>query len=440
MEQPNNTNDEAATLTLRFWIALVVAGVAAGLFGDGLMWIINSVQHHAFHYSVGSLQSAAEATSKTRRLIVLTLAGLLGGVGWYLLRHLYAHQHTDFDDAVWRGEGDLGVEKSLLNSVLAVTVIGMGASIGREAAPKLMSGAFASEIARRFMLTKRQRTLLVACAGGAGFAAVYNIPLAGALFSAEVLIGSVTLPVILPALACTVIACVTAWIYLPNQPTYLAIPSFHLTTSLMVFATIAGLFIGVFSTGYIRLIGWAAHRHVRGGQILFTFPLAMVVLGLIGFQYPELFGNGKDIAQSAFLGESSALLLLALFLLKPLVTALSIGAGGSGGLFTPTLATGATLGGLGGGLWLQLWPGEPLGAFAMVGAAAMLSASMQAPLASLAAVLELTHTGFEILVPMMIATVIATVSSHRLDGYSIYSARLPAAISREGVVSPARGG
>ena len=154
--------------------------------------------------------------------------------------------------------------------------------------------------------------------------------------------------------------------------------------------------------------------------------LAFGVLGVIGIWYPQLFGNGLDMARDAFLGIGGLGLLLALFALKPLVTAMCLGSGASGGLFTPTLATGAVLGGALGIAWSLAWPGSPSGAFAMVGAAAMIGASMQAPLSGLALVLELTHSGFGLMVPMMAATAIATLVAFHVDGYSIYSARLPA--------------
>src|ERR1700722_15672205 len=130
------------------------------------------------------------------------------------------------------------------------------------------------------------------------------------------------------------------------------------------------------------------------------------------------------MAHSVFLGQGGLALLAALFVLKPLVTALCIGAGGSGGLFTPTLSTGAVLGGFLGEVWSLVWPGTRVGSFAMVGAAAMIGASMQAPLTALALVLELTHSGFQIMVPMTAAVVTATAIARHIDGYSIYSARL----------------
>jgi len=159
---------------------------------------------------------------------------------------------------------------------------------------------------------------------------------------------------------------------------------------------------------------------------LFAPVIAFGILGVIGIWYPQLFGNGLDMARDAFLGIGSFSLLLTLFALKPLVTALCLGSGASGGLFTPTLSTGAVLGGALGIAWNLAWPGSPSGAFAMVCAAAMIGAAMQAPLSGLALVLELTHSGFGLMVPMMAATGIATLVAFHVDGYSIYSARLPA--------------
>ena len=300
----------------------------------------------------------------------------------------------------------------------------MGASIGREAAPKLMGGVSASMLATWARLSPPQRRLLVACGGGAGLAAVYNVPLGGALFTAEILCGSVNLPVVLPALACSFTATAVAWVYLPYHATYMDIPAYHFTTTLLVCAVFMGPVVGVVSVGLRKAgrlglappPGWA--RLHRGAAGRFR------ALGLIGIEYPQLFGNGQDMAHSVFIGQGGFALLCALFILKPLVTVLCVGSGANGGLLTPTLATGAVLGGLVGLAWSLAWPGSPMGAYAMTGAAAMIGASMQAPLTALALVLELTHTGFSLMVPMMAATVGATVVTRHIDGYSIYSARL----------------
>jgi H+/Cl- antiporter ClcA len=193
----------------------------------------------------------------------------------------------------------------------------------------------------------------------------------------------------------------------------------------MVWSVVFGLVIGLLSVLYIRLIGWAAHRRAKGPTIFWAMPGAFAVVGVLGFWFPQLFGNGKDMAYNAFLGLGSLGLLAALWILKPFATALTLGSGAAGGVFTPFLATGAVFGGLAGSLWIHLWPGSPVGAFALLGAAAMLGASMQAPLAGLVLVVELTGNQFALVLPMMTATLIATAVSRQIDGYSMYSARLP---------------
>jgi H+/Cl- antiporter ClcA len=435
-EQPNVTSDGDTALSPLFWIVLAATGVAAGLFGDLLMWILFSVEHLAFGFDAGPLVDGVRHASDLRRLTSLLLAGLIGGVAWYLLRRYTSGEKSEIDDSIWNGDGRLSFRRSFGTSIISEVVIGMGASLGREAAPKLMGGVSASVLATWAQLSVGQRRLLVACGGGAGLAAVYNVPLAGALFTAEVMVGTLALPVVLPALACSGIATAVAWIYLPAHATYLDIPAYRFTLPLLVWSLLAGPVIGVISAGYIRLIGWVSFYRITGWRSIPAMVVAFGILGLIGFAYPQLFGNGRDMAHDAFIGVGGFGLLLALFLLKPLVTALCLGSGATGGLFTPTFSTGAAFGGAFGIAWGLLWPGSPPGAYAIVGAAALLGAAMQAPLASLALVLELTHSGFQIMVPMLAATVVATIVSRYIDGYSIYSARLPP--NRGGPVRRAR--
>jgi H+/Cl- antiporter ClcA len=258
--------------------------------------------------------------------------------------------------------------------------------------------------------------------------AVYNVPLGGALITAELLYGSLTLPVILPALACSWIATAVSWVYLPTNATYVNVPSYPLHMSLVFFSLVAGPVIGLITVGYIRLIGWASHYRPVGRGLLVGPLVAFTVLGLVAVGYPQLLGNGKDLTHTSLVavGGGSVVLLLVLVTLKPLLTALCLGSGATGGLFTPTLATGALLGVLLGKAWTQAWPGNAAGAFAVIAAAAMIGAAMQTPLAALALVIELTRTTDTLIVPMIAATALATVVVRYLDGYSIYSSRLPA--------------
>jgi CIC family chloride channel protein len=424
MEQPNATGDEDAPLTTAFWAALVVTGIATGLLGALMMVILFGVEHLVFGFHAGTFEAAVKRASGSHRVFSLVIAGAIGGVGWYLLRRLTRGEKSEFDDAIWRGAGKLSFRRSLGSGVISEVVIGMGASIGRENAPKLLGGASASVLAGVARLSPAQRRLLVACGGGAGLAAVYNVPLGGALFTAEILVGNLALPVVLPALVCSWIATVTAWVYLPSHATYVDVPSYHFSAPLIVWSLLAGPLVGLLAVGYIRLIAWVSHHRAGGSTALFAPLAAFTVLGVIGIVYPQLFGNGKGMAHDAFLGAGTIGLLAALAILKPLVTSLCLSSGASGGLFTPVLSTGAVLGAALGLAWSHFWPGAPAGAYAVIGAAAMIGAGMQAPLAALLLVLELTHNGFAIAVPMVAATTLATLVTRHLDGYSIYTGRL----------------
>ena len=424
MEQPNVTGDGDTALTPAFWAAVCITGVATGLLGALMMLVLFTVEHLAFGYHTGSFEHGVTAAGAVRRIVSLVAAGVFGGVAWYLLRRFTKGEKSEVDDVIWNGDGRLSFRRSFATSVISEVVIGMGASIGREAAPKLLGGASASVVADRARLSVAQRRLLVACGAGAGLAAVYNVPLGGALFTAEILVGTITLPVILPAVVCSAIATLTAWIYLPSHATYLDIPAYHFSRALLVWALIAGPVVGLFAAGYIRLVGWVSHHQLSGRNALAGPLVAFSILGAVAIQYPQLLGNGKDMAHDAFVGAGGLVLLAALFMLKPVVTALCLGGGASGGLFTPVMSTGAVLGAFGGVAWSYLWPGAPVGAYAIVGAAAMIGAGMQAPLAALVLVLELTHSGFSLMVPMMAATALATAVARYIDGYSIYTARL----------------
>ena len=144
MEQPNVTHDGEARLSPRFWLAVVLTGVATGLFGDLLMWILKLAEHAAFHYHSGSFQGAVARVGGVRRVASLLIAGMIGAISWYLIHRYLKNERSEIDEAVWNGDGDLSPRRSLLTSLVSEVVIGFGASIGREAAPKLMGGASGS--------------------------------------------------------------------------------------------------------------------------------------------------------------------------------------------------------------------------------------------------------------------------------------------------------
>jgi CIC family chloride channel protein len=411
----------------RFWILVVLVGVGAGLAGAALMELLRAVQHLAWSYHGGSLEEtflgAVERTSPQRRVLVLLIGGILAGAGTIVLgRRAVA---VEVSEAIWLRAARLPLIASVVRAIQSILLVGLGASLGREAAPQQTGAALASALSEWARLPEWQRRLLVACGAGAGMAAVYNVPLGGALFALEVLLGTLTLPLVLPALATALIATAVAWIVLPSRPTYL-IPSYALSGQQVLWAVIVGPIAGLAAVAYIRLIA-AAHALRPSGRLRFAAPvIVFTALGAVSIAYPQLLGNGRNVVQLAFVAQLGVVLLAVLLVLKPLATAACLGSGATGGLFTPTLAYGVLLGGLLGQGWSEIWPGAPLGGYAIIGGAAVLGAAMQGPLAAVVLLLELTRTSNALIVPILLAVVEATVVARIMRAPSIYSARLSA--------------
>ena len=406
-----------------FWGLVVAIGVFAGLAAAALMELLFALQHLAWSYHSGSFLHAVEQTTAGHRVGVLLIAGLLAAAGALVLRRLRGFGGGEVSEALWLFDGRLPLRPSVSRGVLSVGVVALGASLGREAAPQLAGASFASHLCQRFGIPRWQRRLLVACGAGAGMAAVYNVPLGGALFALEVLLGTVTLPLVLPALATSLTATAVAWLALPISPVY-KIPDYGVNGSQIAWAAIVGPLAGVAAIAWVRLVGKAHEVKLgRWGRAIAPV-VTLTALGAIAIAYPQLLGNGQDTVLLAVTGGLGASLLAILFVLKPLVTAGCLGSGAPGGLFTPTLTFGVLFGGLLGDGWTQLWPGAPAGSYAIIGGAAVLAASMQGPLAATVLMLELAHHTDTLMVPILLAVTGATVVARRAGAPSIYSARL----------------
>jgi chloride channel protein, CIC family len=410
-----------ASYSPRFWALVALIGVAAGLGGAGLLELLRVVQHVAWGYHAGDFLAGVQRSSSVRRVLVLAIGGLVAGAGTIALARRAGEREVT--EEIWLGEGRIGLLRSAARAVHSIVIVALGASLGREAAPQQTGAAVASALGQWAGVPAWQRRLLVACGAGAGMAAVYNVPLGGALFALEVLLGTVTLPLVLPALATTSIAAAVAWLALPSHPTY-QLASYAASARLIVWALVAGPIAGLAAVAYVKLI---AHAHAARprGPIAVAAPVAIfTALGAVAIAYPQLLGNGKNVVQLALVGQIGVGLLAVLMALKPLATAACLGSGASGGLFTPTLTFGVLLGGVLGAGWSQLWPGSPLGAYAVVGGAAVLAAAMQGPLAAVVLVVELTHQADSLMVPVLLAVLEATVVTRLLRADSIYSARM----------------
>lgn len=406
-----------------FWLAVLLTGAGAGVAAAVLTLILGVVQHLMWPGPGVTLLDAAAQAGPWRHVAVLLGAGVLTGAGQLILVRLTSGNGIDIAEAIWFNAGRLPVLRTLGSALLSIFVVGMGASLGREGAPKQAGAVIANVLSDRARLSDEQRRLLVACGAGAGMAAAYGVPLGGALFALEVLRGMLALRLVLPALMASLIATAVAWVALPDAPTYL-VPAYPSSASVVCWALLAGPIAGLASVVYVRMVAWADRNKPQGWLRLVAPVSALGLLGLVSIAFPQLLGNGKDIAQLVFADQVAPWLVLALLLLKPLATLLCLGSGTPGGLFTPSLAMGALLGGVLGHAWSWLWPGVPPGLFAVIGAAAVLAATTQGPISAVVLMMELTGRDRSFIVPMLLAVAAATLVSRSIEPRSIYDARL----------------
>jgi chloride channel protein, CIC family len=408
---------------VRFWLAVLLTGAGAGLSAAALTRLLEAVERLTWQGTGTDLLVAAQRTGAWRHVFILLGAGLATGAGQILLRRLSSGNGIDTTAAIWFHAGRLPALRTLGSALLSVVIVGMGASLGREGAPKQAAAVFANVFSDRWSLSDEQRRLLVACGAGAGLAAAYGVPVGGALFALEVMRGVLGLRFVLPAMVTSLVGAAVSWIALPNAPVYV-IPAWNNSTSVIVWALLAGAIAGVASVGYVRPVTWAERGKPEGARRVAAPVLGLGLLGIVSIWFPQVLGNGRDISQLAFADQAAPALMLALIFLKPAMTALCVRVGAPGGLFTPSLTMGAMLGGVLGHAWSAFWPGAPPGLCALVGAGAVLAATTQGPISTLVLMMELTGRDRSFILPLLIGVTTATLVARTIDIRSIYDARL----------------
>ena len=413
---------DAALMTVTMWVMVLLTGMGAGLTSGLLMRLLRLTQHLSYSYSSGDFLAGVRNTSGEHRMIVVSMAGVFAGLSLYLLRRTSGGAGAELTRTIWHSQGQFEAAPTIAKSLISIVVVGMGAAIGREAALKDMGATVAGKLSDWTSLSPEQRHLLVACGAGAGMAAAYNVPLGGALFAIEVLLGTMSLTNVLAAVIASFLAVAVSWLLLPNVPTF-NVAQLPMTPSLLLWAAVAGPILGAASAVYVRFIGWSESGKPKEHMVILAPILVFLGLGVVSVRFPEILGNGKNVVQEAFGSELGTGLLCWLLILRPLATAMCLKSGTPGGLFTPTMTFGALLGGLLGEGWSHLAPATSKDSYAIVGAGAMLASASQGPLSSVVFMLELTNHTDTLIVPLLIAVAGASLMARQLEVHSIYSIR-----------------
>jgi H+/Cl- antiporter ClcA len=320
----------------------VIVGLLAGLAGLSTTLLLRFLEHLTYHYTFGSLLEAVTGSSPVRRALGPMVGGGLAGLGWWVLR-----SRTDVPSlsAAIASPERIRLLPFGVDAALQVLVVGSGASLGREVAPRQLAvalGNFAMGWLKR--LSPRDREILLACAAGAGLGAVYAVPLAGALFALRIMLKTWQPRALGAALITSSLAVAVASFATHDQPN-LHWPNPDVSYRLIGYALALAPLTLVLGLAFNRLMAAASQAALTRSWLLIpAIAGAGLLVGVCSRWWPELPGNGKSILTTTLAGgmtlETAAIVLV----LKPLLTAVFLRAGARGGMFTPALATGAAAG------------------------------------------------------------------------------------------------
>ena len=381
----------------------VTVGLTSGLGGMALGLLLRLVQHVAYGFHSGqNFLEGVTAASDLRRVLALCICGAVAGVGWFLL-YRYGKRLVSIENAVQDRGARMPFPETLTHVILQIVTVALGSPLGREVAPRELGAAMAQRLSERTNLGPDYSRIMIACGAGAGLAAVYNVPLGGALFTLEGLLQTLSLPALIPALATSVIAAVVAWLGLGNEAQY-KIPALSFSSpSLIVWSIAMGPVFGFAAYWFVRATKAARSKARKDWHLLAWCAWVFPAIGLLAVRFPQLLGNGKALAQAGFENDINLSLGTILLLLKMVVILGALRAGATGGLLTPALSIGGLLGIILGSFWSHAWSAGPLPAFAIVGSAAFLASSMKMPLTAIVLVFEFTRVGHDFLVPVLLA-------------------------------------
>ncbi|MDP3535888.1 chloride channel protein [Halomonas sp. M1] len=295
----------------------------------------------------------------------------------------------------------------------AVSVLG-GLSAGREGPAIHLGAAASSGLGLKLRLPNNSLRVLVACGTAAGISASFNTPIAGVIFAMEVVMMEYTLMSFMPVILASTMGALVAQMAYGNEPAF-RIPEVALGSLMnLPWVVVIGLVIGLLAGLFIHI---SRSQQLQAWPLWLRLALVGVATGAVAWWFPEVQGIGYDSVAAALNNQLELNVLFALMIAKLLITAITVAGGVPIGIIGPVLVIGAATGALGGMLGGWLWPDKAAdpGVYAMLGMAAMMGAVLQAPLAALMALLELTHSP-NIMLPGMLVVVVACLTSRQLTG------------------------
>lgn len=399
----------------------VLVGLSTGYGNIVFRYLISSFQYLFYGTKNEYLLETLKNTPDWKIVLIPALGGLLVGLCSIIFRFAKGHGVPDVIKAIALNRS-ISPSIALVKSFTSAITLGSGGSAGREGPVVQIGAAIGSGVGKVFKFSSERMKTVVACGAAGGLAATFNAPIGGAMFAAEVLLGEFGLKTFSPIIISSVIATVVSRAYFGDNVTFHA-PVYELKSILemplyavlgIVCAIIGALFIKFFyrvetSFKTLRIPAWS--KPALGG----------LLMGGTALMSRDIMGVGYDTID-AILHNQVGFYLALLVGLKILATSFTLGSGGSGGLFVPSLYIGAATGGFFGWCMTLLFPSMTggAGAYGLVAMSAMLAATIRAPLTAILIIFEITQS-YAIILPLMFTAIIANIFAKMIEKESIFT-------------------
>ena len=401
-------------------------GLSGGLVAVGFRYLIRFFQRVAFGTWIYNIEAVLAIP-----WYVLILIPAIGGIiiaplVYRVASEARGHGVPEVMEAVALRGGVIRTRLVLVKALASAICIGTGGSVGREGPIVQIGSALGSAFGQIMRVSAHRLRTLVGCGAAAGIAATFNAPIAGALFAVEVILGDFGVAQFSPIVISSVLATIVSRHFLGDTPAFI-VPEYHLVSAYeLIPYAILGLAAALVGLAFSTLLYRSEDlfKRLRIPDMSKPF-LGGLAIGIMALGFPEILGVGYEAIDMALVGQMAWHFFLIMVVLKMIATSITLGSGGSGGIFAPSLFLGAMTGGLLGTGVHNLFPDITAGpgAYAMVGMGALVAATTHAPLTAMIIIFEMTGD-YKIIPPLMAACVIATVLATRLKRTSIYTEKL----------------
>lgn len=396
----------------RLILATFALGIGTGLIGMACHYLLEGVQGLAFGQDKGDLLQQFQEAGELRRFLVLGVTGVLATGFWYILQRRYNILSIRSQiDLV--GERDPAPLAHILHASMQVAIVGAGASVGKEGAPREVGALLAGRLGKFLSLTIKERRVLIACGAGAGLAAVYQVPFASSLFVFETLGLAYHWRNVLLVLSSTYVA---TWVALPivGHGAIYHLSLVHWSASSFVQAVLVALLVTPLALAFRFLANQASRERRKDWTILWALPVAFMVLAAIVAFYPIFMGNGQVLAQALLSGQPFSSLALTLAV-KGFLVYFLLRNGAYGGTLTPSFALGIGSGYLATLLLIVVGIHLDPALGMLLGATVFLGTTLQAPLTGIALSLGFTGQSWALILPLALAAGVSYMIQNRWE-------------------------